>query len=153
MNLSFNISQLKMSDQLSLLSPLRFISTSSDLIPFAFVLLFLFQIVLKQLIKRARKIFTAKNEDRGGKRRLFSIFISRDDVLESYDVRVPPATIEEDEEIAANVVYSAPGLELALFPLVESFVWANCTLEAINQHQEWRDVLPNASMSMTWVSS
>ncbi|GAA5956896.1 hypothetical protein JCM3765_006634 [Sporobolomyces pararoseus] len=151
MDPSFNTNQLKMSDQLSLLSPLRSISTASDLVPIAFVLLFVLQIVLKHSIKRGRKIFTSKNSEGGGKRRLFSVFISKDDVLESYDIRVPPATIEEDEEVAANVVYSAPGLELALIPLVETFVWVNATVEAINGHQEWREILPAASMSTTWI--
>ena len=54
--------------------------------------------------------------------------------------------------MAADVVYSAPGLELALIPLIEVFVWANSTIIAVNTSQNWLGIVGKAALAITWVS-
>lgn len=128
------------------------LSLISDLIPLACAAFFLFYTICKHSIRQIRKRFGSKEDRSNRKRRLFSVFISKSDILEGHEIRIPDEAIEADEQVAADVVYSAPGLELALVPLIEVFVWANSTIIAVNSNEEWLETVGKAALAVTWVS-
>lgn len=123
-----------------------------DLIPLACAAIFLVHTICKHSIRRLRKRFGSKEDRSNRKRRLFSVFVTKNDILEGHEIRIPTEAIEADEQVAADVVYSAPGLELALIPLIEVFVWANSTIIAVNTSQNGLGIVGKAALAITWVS-
>ncbi|GAA5895594.1 uncharacterized protein JCM6883_001558 [Sporobolomyces salmoneus] len=120
-----------------------------DLVPFACAFLLL---LIPSIYRFLRNSFRSKDAPvRKSKRRLISTFISQDDILESYQERIPLELLQEDETTAANIVYSAPGFELALIPLVEVFVWINSTAEALNVGDQSIETVRKAALAATWV--
>lgn len=124
---------------------------SLDVFPLAVVSAYILSTLIRWANKRLRRALGRKDDASSRRRRLFSVFVSREDILESYQVRVPPEAIEQDERAAANVVYSAPGIELSLIPLVELFLRANATAETLNTAQDWTEAVPRAALTLTWV--
>ncbi|GAA5926884.1 uncharacterized protein JCM15063_000395 [Sporobolomyces koalae] len=84
-------------------------------------------------------------------RSLFSVFVTKEDILASYDLGLPEQVVAADEQIVSDAVYSVPGVQLALVPLVELFSRANSTAIALNQAEGWTVVSQRASLAVVWL--